>query len=140
MEKPLLRDPQIIPTAEVLDSILGCSYPVFDELMKAIADSKYGLVVNWNYYRDGNVWLCKVVYKKKTIFWLSVWDGYFKTGFYFTEKNCSGIFELDIDEAIKIDFNNAKHIGKLIPLAINIEKSEQLKDLLVIVDYKKSLK
>jgi hypothetical protein len=140
METIQLKDPQILPTSEVLARVLGDSYPVFDELMKTITDLAFGLVADWHYYNDGKAWLCKVMYKKKTVFWLSVWDGYFKTGFYFTEKNCAGIFEMEIDDNIKKEFSSHKSIGKLLPLSIEMKQKEQLPDLLKIIEYKKMLK
>ena len=78
----------------------------------------------WNYYKDGNAWLCKVCLKKKTVFWLSVWDKYFRTGFYFSEKYRSGVMELDIGDDLKENFSQAKPIGKLIPLAISVNGKE----------------
>lgn len=140
METPLLKDQQIFPTDEVLKNVLYDSYPVFEELMEIITNAEYGLVPVWNYYKDGKAWLCKVCYKKKTVFWLSVWDGFFKTGFYFTEKNSSGIAGLYIDENLKESFISSKPIGKFMPLALDMRKKEQLKDLLMIIEYKKSLK
>jgi hypothetical protein len=140
METIQLKDPQILPTNEVLAEVLGNSYQVFDELMKIITDPDFGLVVDWHYYNDGKAWLCKVVYKKKTVFWLSAWDKLFKTTFYFTEKNCSGIIEMDIDETIKKEFSERKSIGKLLPLTIEMKQKEQLPDLLKIIEYKKGLK
>lgn len=140
METPLLKDQQIFPVKEVLEGTLGNSYPVYEELMYLITNTKYGLVPEWNYYKDGKAWLCKVCYKTKTVFWLSVWDGFFKTGFYFTEKTGPGIAGLDIDENLKESFISSKPIGKLIPLALSMRKKEQLKDLLTIIEYKKSLK
>jgi hypothetical protein len=140
MEKLLLRDPQVLPTSEVLAEALGNSYPVFEELMTTVQGHDYGLTTDWNCYKDGKAWLAKSTYKKKTVFWLSVWDGHFKTAFYFTEKNCNGIFEMDIEESIKKDFNAQKPIGKLLPLVIEMKRKEQLADLLKIISYKKGLK
>ncbi|MDO8898353.1 MAG: DUF3788 family protein, partial [Bacteroidales bacterium] len=60
--------------------------------------------------------------------------------FYFTEKTKSAIETMAVSEKIKKDFNQSKAIGKLIPLTLNIEKEEQLPDLLKIVTYKKQLK
>jgi hypothetical protein len=140
MEKILLTDPQIYPSNEVLRDALKNSYSVYEELTGIVTDSEYGLVQEWNYYKDGKAWLCKVCYKKKTVFWLSVWDSYFKTGFYFTEKNIPGIAELDIDESIKEEFNSRKPVGRLLPLGINMSCKDQLKDLLTIIRFKKSLK
>jgi len=140
METPILRDPETPPSKGILANALGDSYSAYEELMGTITNTEYGLVPEWNYYKDGKAWLCKVCFKKKTVFWLSVWDQYFKTGFYFTEKNCSGIAELDINETIKEDFSNHKPVGKLLPLIINVNKNEPIKDLLKIIEYKKSLK
>jgi hypothetical protein len=140
METIQLKDPQVLPTAEVLAAILGDTYPVFDELIKTIRSEAFGLEPNWQYYNDGKAWLCKAVHKKKTVFWLSVWDGYFKTAFYFTEKNCNGLFELEIDDIIKKAFIANKPIGKLLPLALEMRQPEQLPDFFKIVKYKKGLK
>ncbi len=140
MEAPLLKEPEIIPSEEVLSKLLGKSYTAFESFISTITGPEYGLDPQWNYYKDGKAWLCKVQYKKKTVFWLSVWDKYFKTGFYFTEKNADGIYQLNISKEIKEDFKNSKPIGKLIPLVMSISKKEQLKDVLKIIDYKKALK
>lgn len=140
MEQPLLKDPGIYPEKEVLSAALSGSYIAFELLMNAIADVKYALSPEWRYYKDGNVWLCKVSFKKKTIFWLSVWDGFFKTGFYFTEKYIQDILDLDIDKSIKDNFNSSKLIGKLKPLTICIHQKSQIKDILTIVEFKKNIK
>jgi hypothetical protein len=140
METPILRDPQIFPSAEVLKDALGNTYSVFEELVKITTATEFGLVPEWNYYNDGKAWLCKVRYKKKTIFWLSVWDQYFKTTFYFTIDTSAGVAGLDIRKSLKENLNQSKPVGKLIPLTIDVRKKEQVKDLLKIIEYKKSLK
>jgi hypothetical protein len=140
MKKPLLNDPDIFPSTEVLAETLGKSFAVFEELSNVITGSDYGLTLEWKYYHDGKAWLCKVCSAKKTIFWLSVWDGFFKTGFYFTEKTRPGVMELPIDENIKAEFAQSQSAGKLIPLSMEITKKKQLKDVLEIIRYKKGLK
>jgi len=134
----LLREPNLQPTKEVLKTALGGSYPLFDELMGILAT--VNVVPEWNYYRDGKAWLCKAIYRKKTVFWLSVWDEYYKVAFYFTAKNCNGISDLDIDENIKEDFNERKSVGKFIPLVIIVTEKEQIEDVIKVINYKKSLK
>jgi hypothetical protein len=140
VEGQLLRERDVLPAAEVLEDALGGSYSVFNELVGIITKPDFGLALQWNYYNDGKAWLCKVSYKNKTVFWLSVWDGFFKTGFYFTEKNSSGVLKLDIQEKIKEDFIQRKSIGKLMPLAINVKNRDQIEDVLKIIGFKKSLK
>ena len=72
METIQLTDPQILPTNEVIAAALGETFPVFDELIKTISTDPFNLEPNWHYYNDGKAWLCKVGYKKKTIFWLAL--------------------------------------------------------------------
>ena len=136
----LLKEQDVFPSKEVLAVALGTSFSAYEELMSVISDDDYLLTPEWRYYRDGNAWLCKTCFKKKTVFWLSVWQGFFKTSFYFTAKNSAGIVELGIDEKIKNDFTNHQAVGKLLPLVINIKNTDHLSDLLQIIKYKKSLK
>jgi hypothetical protein len=141
MEEILLRDPGTYPTNEVLENALGeDNYKVFDKFIEIITESDLGLTPEWKYYNDGKAWLCKVGFKKKTMFWLSIWKMHFKLGFYFTENNRSGVNELNIDPSIKEEFSQSKNIGKLIPLEIKMSRAEQIEDVIKIIGYKKSLK
>jgi hypothetical protein len=140
VEKPLLNDPDTYPDEHVLKGVLKPSYPAYAELMNKVAAQPFEFSPHWRFYKDGAAWLCKVTYKKKTIFWLSVWDACFKTTFYFTEKNGQGIAQLHIDLALKEAFISSKWIGKLKPLTLRIEQTEQVKDVLEIAAYKKHIK
>lgn len=138
MDTQLLRNKELYPTEEVLQKVLMDSIQAYNQLVTTIAELQAEMI--WRYYNDGKAWLCKVQHKNKTIFWLSVWDGYFKTTFYFTEKNCQGIELLDIDQTIRNEFRNNKPIGKFLPLTLTIQNRKQLIDLLKIAEYKRGLK
>jgi hypothetical protein len=140
MEVQLLKEKEVFPSREVLQDVLDKVYDVWAELETTVTQGEFALTLDWNYYRDGKSWFCKVCHKKKTVFWLSVWEGFFKTAFYFTEKHMQGIADLDISERIKEDFCRMKPIGKLLPMVISIDKQEQLVDLLKIVKFKKNAK
>jgi len=140
MEVQLLREQEVFPSEEVLKSVLGQVYDVLAELKTRLTQDEFGLTFEWNYYNDGKSWLCKVCHKKKTIFWLSVWEGFFQTGLFFLERHLGGIAELDISEQIKEDFCRNKPIGKLLPMIIRINHWERLADLLKIVKFKKESK
>ncbi|MBS4057729.1 MAG: DUF3788 family protein [Bacteroidales bacterium] len=139
-ETLLLREKEIEPSNEVLENVLGKElFIIYQELIKLFTD-EFNLEPQWQFYKDGNAWLCKVVFKKKTILWLSIWKDYIKTGFYFTDQTGIGVLELGIDNKIKEAFEVAKPIGKLIPLVLDINQQEQIKDLKEVVRYKKGLK
>jgi hypothetical protein len=136
----LLREEGIKPTAEVLKSALGKDlFAVYQELMESLTD-EFNMEPQWRYYKDGKAWLCKIVYKKKTILWLSIWVNLIKTSFYFTEKTRMGVMESGIDKKIKEVFSGTNPAGRLIPLIVDIEQKEHLEDLKTIIRYKKGLK
>ena len=141
METQLLRDPDIIPSEDVLKNALGSNIcDVYESFIGVITGTDYGLTYEWKYYNDGKSWLCKISLKKKTILWLSVWEGCFKTTFFFIEKHLEGIAALNISEKIKEDFCKMKPLGRLLPMVFNIHQKEQLDDLLKVVAFKKTLK
>jgi len=136
----LLRDSEIEPTDKVLENLLGNQlYPLYQEILNITAN-ELDLEHEWRYYNDGKSWLFKAVNKKRTIFWLSVWEGFVKTSFFFTEKTRSGIFDLPVSDKLKEDFMKAGRTGKLIPLIIDIDRKEQLNDFRLAAGYKKNLK
>lgn len=137
----LLRDPHIYPSNEVLKNVLGDSvYHILHIFLTTITNEEYALSIEWRYYNDGKAWLGKIQYKKKTILWLSVWEVFFKTSFYFTEKHLEAIAALNISESVKDNFYKAKLSGRLIPMIIDVSEEEQLADLLTIMQCKKRLK
>ena len=136
METQLLREPEIFPSKEILKDVFGEVYAVLEELETTLTN-EFALTFDWRYYNDCKSWLCKVSHKKKTVFWLSVWEGYFKTSFFFLERHLERIAALEIDENC---FALEKEWGKMIPLVFNINNKKQFHDLLKVIEFKKKAK
>lgn len=98
------------------------------------------LTLEWNYYNDGKAWLCKVLSKKKNLAWLVVYQNYFRTTSYFTEKHLDRIADMEITESIKEEFYRAKPSGKLIPMSVVITEKEQVKGCLVDDTFQERIK
>ncbi len=94
MEALVLTDPNIYPTEEVLSAHLGKAKSAFTSLFEFNHSIHPDFVEKWRYCNDGKSWLLNVSRKKKTVFWLSVHDGSFRTSFYLNSK-----FERDITES-----------------------------------------
>lgn len=140
MEIQTLKDPGIFPGEEVLKKTLGSSFNAYEELMQKVTGDKYKLDPQWNYYKDGKAWLCKVCLRKKTIFWLSAWEKYFKVSFFFTENTGTGLNEIDLSKPILKEYKANKAIGKLKPMILKISSLNDLKNVLKVLEYKINLK
>jgi hypothetical protein len=140
MERSPLNNREIVPSHEQISVLLQNACPVYDEFILYLADEQNGLNPVWMYYNDVKYWLCKVQHKKKTVFWLTIWDGYFKLTFYFTEKVAHTIDSLDIDQSLKEQYQANKQVGKIKPVTLDLHNRGQLKDAYTLIEYKKSLK
>ncbi len=142
MNMQMLREESASLSPALIEAALGPAHAVY----RAFREQTNDLVHDWRYYKDGAAWLCKISLEKhtrtkialKTVAWVSIWSGFFKIGFYFTERSGSGIETLDIDEAIKEQYRNARPIGKLRPLTIDVRTRAQLPDALALIRYKRS--
>jgi hypothetical protein len=137
MNTQLLREQEIYPSKDVLQNALGKVYPVLEALEAQLTHEEFALTFDWKYYKDSKAWLCKAAYKKKTIFWLSVWEGYFRASFFFLERHLEGIAALGICEK---SYTTEQEWGKMIPLIFCINSKKQFSDLLKMVRYKKTAK
>jgi hypothetical protein len=140
MERPLLNDQTEYPSDEVLTRCLGKAKPAWDAFAAGIPERLPEASLEWRYYNDGKAWLCKLVRGKKTVCWISVWDKFFKTAFYFTQKSDKDIAALPIPAELKDRYREHAAIGKLKPLVIEVKTRKALDPVFVVVKYKAALK
>jgi len=134
-ETPVLTNKDEYPDVIVIERALKGRFVIYDELVNSLTTEPYNLMYDWKFYKDGSAWLCKF-HQKKTVFWLSIWDGFFKVTFYFSAKHCEEIEDLKIDQRIKSAYKDAPFTGKLKPLTIDVSDKNLIKDILRIVEYK----
>ena len=134
-----LKEEEIYPSDVVLNAVLGTTYSVFQGFIKKIESAEFELEKQWQYYHDAKAWFCKVQCKKKTIFGLTVWSGYFKLSFYFAEKYDTAITNLGISEKLKQQYVEIKRIGKIKPLIINVKEEKDLINAYVLIKYKNGI-
>jgi hypothetical protein len=132
MEQTVLLDETQFPSEEIIFSHIGKARTLWISLFDHVQTHHPDFVKEWRYYRDGKSWLMKVTQKKKTIFWLSIIKGAFRTTFYFTDKAKEAILSSDLSEDLKEQFQSGKHYGKIKGLTVihtakkNIENAKML--------------
>jgi len=93
-KKQLFRDKNVKPTEQLIAESLGEEYAIYQRFIETLENEGISLM-DWRYYQDGKAWLSKGEYKwtttrgtnkVKPIFWLSMWEDFFKVSFHFSEK------------------------------------------------------
>lgn len=136
MEQQLLRQADVYPSDPVLAAALGDCHEAYQVLVSRLPEAQVQL--EWRYYNDGKAWLGKAAAKKKTVFWLSVWQGFFRVSFFFTEKTRGGIQALPIADELKLRIQNEPARGKLIPLLVDVRRPDHLEDVFALISYKQA--
>lgn len=78
-----------------------------------------------------------------TVFWLSIWDGFFKVNVYVPEKYRADLLILTISEDVKHIINDAKQMGdrlKFFPVVSEMRSDDMIDALFEIVKFKKQIK
>lgn len=146
----LLRNPNIEPTDSVLNDSLKDAYPSYLLFLNLLKQIDVDLV--WRYYTDGKAWLAKGIYrwtgkkgsdKEMSVFWCSIWNGFFKIVIYIPEDKREDILNLPIDDNLKIKIREIKRMGetfRTLPIVFDIHSNEELESILKIIVYKKGLR
>ena len=127
MEQRVLNDKNQFPTEEVIFSHIGKSRTLWKALFDYIHAEHADFLEEWRYYNDGKSWLLKVTRKKKTVFWLSVFENTFKIGVYFTDKSRTAIRTSTLTADLKEQFLSNKS-GKLRGIIITFKKKSDVEN------------
>ena len=142
-EKEVLAfpDKSIVPTDELIFSIIGERQALWQWILKSVSEKYKDVSWSWNYYNDGKQWLFKVLQKKKTLFWGTVLKaGDFKNTFYFGDKAEPVIEASDLPRKIKDDFKTGQRYGKIRAISILVKTQEDADNVLKVADIKSKLK
>ena len=144
----LLRDANVEPTDEIIADGLGTASNVYTKFIDGLERKDISLM-DWRYYNDGKAWLSKGEYKwvtlrgtnkVKPLFWLSIWEGFFKIAFFFSTETRAELLALPISQEAEEIIKNAKPMGKtmkFIPITFEISDDKQLEDLYILAQFRK---
>jgi hypothetical protein len=145
----LLRNPAIEPTDNVIAKALGSAHAAYAEFIKKLGS--LDIELKWRYYTDGKAWLAKGLYqrtgsrggqKETTVFWLSVWEGFFKVTIYFPENTRADVLRLPLGGKIKRMIADSNRMGKMkfFPVVLELCSDEMFDWVLLLADFKKNMK
>ena len=140
MDHPLLNDPTVFPSDEVLAGHLGKAFPAWPAFLELLKSSFPTASFEWRYYNDGKSWLGKVTQKAKTLCWVAVWDKYFSCAFYLNDKAEPLIRTASLNEAMKEAFFSSAGKTKFRHIRAEVKKKGDLAAVKELLEIKLKLK
>ncbi len=145
----MLRNPDIEPSSDVIAKALGEANDAYVKFIKELAS--HDIELEWRYYTDGKAWLAKGLFKwtgvrgghnETTVFWLSIWDGFFKVTIYVPEKARADVLILPLNNEVKLMIADSKQMGKLkyFPIVFDLCSDEMFEAVFLLSDFRKSIK
>jgi hypothetical protein len=140
MDQPILRDKDHFPAEEVIFSHIGRSRLLWKLLFDRMRRDHPEFTEEWRYYNDGKSWLLKVQKKSKTVFWLTVVKGGFRTTFYFPDKAAKAISTSEISGELKTQYRDGPRYGKIRGITIVHKKKRDVEDAKQLVEMKLAIR
>ncbi|MGQ8338580.1 DUF3788 family protein [Sunxiuqinia sp. A32] len=140
MEIRELTSEEILPTDEIVFSIIGDKEVIWEQTFSYLNKISSDITLHWNYYKDGKVWMLKTLRKKKTLFWIRLLNSTFRIAFWFAEKYEKEITKSDLSEKLKHDYLNAQAFNRSRCIYIDVESSDDLEEIKKLIDLKLKLK
>jgi len=140
MDQPVLTDKTQFPTDEIIFSHLGKTKDIWISFFEYLHEHHPDITSEWRYYNDGKSWLMKNTQKKKTVFWLSIREGTFRTTFYFTDKAAKAIADSTIPAEMKKQFKDGKQYGKIRGLTVLFKYKKDIEAAKTLLAIKLSTK
>ncbi|WP_368742722.1 DUF3788 family protein [Enterococcus casseliflavus] len=147
-KKQLFRDKNVKPTEQLIAESLGEGYVIYQRFIETLENEGISLM-DWRYYQDGKAWLSKGEYKwtttrgtnkVKPIFWLSMWEGFFKVSFHFSEKVRTQLLSLPVSDETKETILKAPTNGtkmKFFSVIFDVANDVPLIDIYQIAEFRK---
>jgi len=150
-EKLRLREPEVTPTKEVLEKVLGESFRAYQQFVDGLGDLE--IANEWKFYpcACGKAWMARGEYrwttlrganKTKNIYWMSAWEKYFVVAVWFKEDNRAELLKADVSENTKRLIREGKMFGpkmRTFPVEFEVRDNKQLADIYMMLRLKKKL-
>lgn len=134
--KPILKDKEEFPTIENLANHLSeKDLLLYQQLLESIHE--YSFQEDWNYYNDGHNWLSKILFKKKNLGWISIWETGVKVTVYFGERVWPQLVANELFSKLEANDASIQKSGKLNAVLIPIQDEESLQVAVALINLKR---
>ena len=139
-ENTLLSDKETIPTDDLIFSLIGDKKNLWKSIMEHMKEQYPESGGQWKYYNDGKRWLFKMIWKKKTVFWISLIKNTFRITFWFPDRAQQAIESSELPMSLKKEFTNAKKYGSTRGLTLIINDLSDVENVRVLVAIRTKIK
>lgn len=136
MEEKISWDKNHEPQESDIKNALKNTYPYLEDIRdyhkKNIGETRE----EWKYYGKKYGWELKTFLKKRNLFFIGIYDGYFRITFVFGEKAVEAVQNSDISDSLKNELTNARKYAEGRGLSLIVKNDSHLEEIKKLIRVK----
>ena len=122
----------------MIREILGANYAHLENLRRFLKEEIGDTIEEWKYYGQKLGWTLKTFLKKRNLFFIGMYEGYFNIAFVFGDKAVNRVFDSDVDPSLKKELEEARKYAEGRGIRIKVDNPDCLDDIEELIKIKVS--
>ena len=135
-EEKVFNKKDAIPDEEMVRKALGSSYAYLENIRQFVKEEIGETVEEWKFYGQKLGWTLKKYLKKRNLFFIGMYPGYFRIAFVFGERAANNVFDSDIAEVLKKELSEARKYAEGRGINIKVDDDTYLDDIKELIRIK----
>lgn len=138
MDISIFTDRQLVPTDEALQTALGETEALWQQIRNCALTKYPAAIEDWNYPGQKYGWSFRIKDKKRAILYLLPRQGWFYAAFVFGQKACEKIWASTLTDTVKDELRNARQYAEGRGIRIRVADASPLGEIYQLIDIKLS--
>ncbi len=136
IDEKVFFDKDLVPNEDMISEALGSVYAELEAIRRQNRESIGETREEWKYYGLKNGWSLKTFLKKRNLYFIGIYQGYFRIAFVFGEKAFQAIMDSDLSAELKSELEGARKYSEGRGLYIKVGGSGHLEDIKKLIRFK----
>ena len=136
MEEKISWEKDHEPQESDIKNALKSTYTYLQEIREYIKENIGETREEWKYYGKKHGWELKTFLKKRNLFFIGIYDGYFRVTFVFGKKAVEAVQDSDVSDKLKKELAEARKYGEGRGLAVVVKNDSHLEDIKKLINIK----
>jgi hypothetical protein len=115
---------------------LGINYQNLEAIRSIVQQETGDTEEEWKYYGPKNGWILKKYYKKRNLFFIAIYDGFFNITFVFGDNAVDQVLVSHVSDKLKNELAIARKYAEGRALSIQVSDSSNLSDIKELIRIK----
>ena len=136
MSEKVFMAKEEMPTEEKISEKLVSVYFQLESIRQHLLETLEETREEWKFFGKKGGWILKILLKKRNLFFIGIYEGYFRITFVFGEKAFKVIMDSDLSAELKSYMEGARKYAEGRGLSITVDGPAYLEDIKKLIRIK----